>query len=120
MTAEVFESVEGDHGDDAMGIRNTLSIEAREHWAGEQEIAVVQVDTNYKATRQGDYPVNLTLVDALNAATALVRVVMAAYEASDDRDPVGLLRGLSLLDSEVLELREVLLCDVQRKTGEES
>lgn len=119
MTAEVFESVKNDLGDE-FEIQNTLSIEVREHWAGDQETAVVQVDTNYKPTRQSEYPVNLSLVDALKAAAALVRSVMSGYHMSDDVDAVELLLASQDVDGDIHDLRTVLLREVRNIESEEA
>lgn len=110
MTAEVFTSASA--GLDSE-ISNVLSIEAASVFAGDTETGLVRVDTNYKATRPGQHPVNLSLLDAVKAATALVRSALDGYHQSDDVDALAILRSLSDMDTEVQVLRDVLLREVR-------
>lgn len=112
MTAEVFESTTTDQGDDALGIHNTLSIEYPEY----SDEPVVRVDTNYKATRTSDYPVDLSLVDAVKASAALLRVALEAYDHNPEDNPKlawDLLRELLVVDNDVSELRELLTINLK-------
>lgn len=116
MTAEVFESIKIDPGDE-FEIQNTLSIEHVEY----SDAPLVRVDTNYKSTRTSEYPVDLSLLDAVKASAALVRETLAAYDKDLEYNPKlawDLLRELLLVDAGVIELRELLLTNVKPKEDE--
>lgn len=108
MTAEVFTSVKL-NTDDQFEIQNTLSIDAPHRW--------VHVDTNYKHTRPGQHPVDLSFVDAVKAARALIEAAALTYNRSQE-DPAqswDLLSALSAVDAEVSDLRDSLLLDLKPK-----
>jgi hypothetical protein len=110
MTAEVFTSASVRPDED---IPNVLSIEADSAFEGDTETGLVRVDTNYKPDRTGHHPVDLSLVDALKAAAALVRAVMNGYHMSDDVDAAELLRASQDVDGDLHDLRTVLLREVR-------
>lgn len=113
MTAEVFESATSDSGDDALGIHNTLSIEHAKY----SDAPLVRVDTNYKATRPGQHPVNLSAVDAVKAARAIIEAAGTALNRSevDLVQSWDLLTALSSVDAEVSDLRDSLMLDLKPK-----
>lgn len=118
MTAASFMSVKLDL-DNQFEYGNTLSIEARERWTNDRNVAVVHVDTNYKESRESDYPVSLSQKDAVGAATALLRATLAAVNDSTDVDATALLDALLELDTEVHTLRTVLQRELQSQASEE-
>lgn len=108
MTAEVFESVKL-NPDDEFENQNTLSIKPQGR--------LVRVDTNYKATRPGQHPVNLSAVDAVKAARAIIEAAGTALNRSevDLVQSWGLLTALSSVDAEVSDLRDSLMLDLKPK-----
>lgn len=112
MTAEVFTSAVLNPGD-SFEIPNVLSIEAVSNFVGGSGTGLVRVDTNYKETRPGQHPVALSLLNAVNAASALIRSALTGYHQSDDVDALTILRAISDMDTEVQVLRDVLLREVQ-------
>lgn len=114
MTAEVFTSVRtslADHSE----IPNVLSIRLASNVVNGSTTTLVNVDTNYKDTRRGEHPVNLSLVDAVKAARALVEAAALAYSrgVDDPQQSWELLSALSAVDGEVADLRDSLLLDLK-------
>jgi hypothetical protein len=117
MAAEAFTSVRTTP-DDAFEIQNVLSIRQASRVVNERTTPLVNVDTNYKDTRRGEHPVNLSMVDAVKAARALVEASARAYGRMIDDDPAqswDLLSALSAVDAEVSDLRDSLLLDLKPK-----
>lgn len=117
MTAEVLTSVSLDPNDE-YAIQNTLSIDTTDHGSG----PLVYVDTNYKPERESEHPVLLSLVDAVKASAALLRVTLEAYDQVTEDNPKlawDLLRELLAVDNDVSELRELLTINLKPKSEEE-
>jgi hypothetical protein len=115
MSAETFESLTVDPDSE---VPPTLSIEATSSFAGDTETGLVRVDTNYKPTRLSQYPVSLSLVDAVKSAAAILRAALIGVHQSDDADAVALLEALQVVDGDAHDLRTVLLREVQNLADE--
>jgi hypothetical protein len=86
------------------------------------ERGLVEIDTNYKATRPGEHPVRLTRADAVQLAGAVL-------QATDDTfhylrcgrlrpsEAAELLRALQHVEYQLTELREHALGDLLDGTG---
>lgn len=104
---------------------NCLTLQATdgENAAGEL-VALVKVETNYKPHGRlgNEYPVNLTLSDAVKAAAALLAAVTASLtdthdKALDGRQALSLLNDLHRVDDELFGLRTQLVSDVGISVG---
>jgi hypothetical protein len=115
VSAETFQSVVIDPDSE---IAPALSIETVSSFAGDTETGLVRVDTNYKPTRLSQYPVSLSLVDAVKSAAAILRAALVGVHQSDDADAVALLEALQDVDGDAHDLRTVLLREVRNLPDE--
>lgn len=94
VTVEVVERANAGFTDDTDEARDEVG------WVADTfNRSLVRVDTNYKSTRDGPHPVELTRTDAVELATAL----LGAVEDTFNPDRVG-----SLRPAEALELLQQL------------
>lgn len=95
---------------------NALSLEVSEGVLQNDHmtaIPLVRIDTNYKSTRTGNHPVNLTISDTIKASKSLISLAEASLEnayhvlekSHDDLALLDLLVQLVELDSAVGDLR---------------
>lgn len=89
LTVEVVERANAGFTDDTEQARDEVI------WVADTfNRSLVRVDTNYKSTRPGEYPVELTRADAVELATAVLRAVDDTF----DPDRVGSLRAAEALE----------------------
>lgn len=96
---------EQDPGDDA------------EWWADGADRHLVEIDTNYKATRPGQHPVQLTRGDAARLASAVLQAVGDTFHylragRLRPTEAVELLRALEDVEGHLAELRSHALSDL--------
>ncbi|PWK81696.1 hypothetical protein C8D88_116107 [Lentzea atacamensis] len=94
-------------------VPNVLSIDVVSNFTDAMETGLVRVDTNYKPTRPGKHPVDLSMTDAVGAASTLVQAALSAYHQTDEVDALTVMRALTELDGEIHLLRSVLLRDMR-------
>src|SRR5688572_13775737 len=83
VTVEVVERANAAFTDDTEQARDEVE------WAADTfNRSLVRIDTNYKLTRDGQHPVELTRADAVELATALLRAIDDTFNP----DRVGSLR----------------------------
>ena len=89
VTVEVVERANAGFADDIEDGRDGIE------WAADTfNRSLVRVDTNYKSTRDGQYPVELARADAVELAAAVLRAVDDTF----DPDRVGCLRPAEALE----------------------
>lgn len=89
VTVEVVDRANAGFADDTDETRDEVA------WAADTfDRSLVRVDTNYKSTRPGSHPVELTRADAVELATALLRAVDDTFNP----DRVGNLRAVEALE----------------------
>lgn len=83
---------------------------------------LVRIEANYKSTRPGEYPVDLTRVDAACFVAAVLEAVEDTFPDSGvgglrATDAAALLRALGGVDLALSQLRERALGDLLRGVG---
>lgn len=104
---------------------NALTIATAEGVAADQETAVplVLVEASYKPGGSCEYPVNLTVLDAIKASSSLVTAAhdslsetsFATEQAHDNLALLALLKELANLDEAVWELRSWLHAELEEQ-----
>ena len=129
-------AVEGWSADSIADVPNTVSVSVVTAETNDQPPAgedvdyadsygareLVQIDTNYKPTRTGPYPVRLTRVDTVRLAVHLLQATEDTFHYSRSgplraRDAAQLLRALEEVDFALNDLRSHALSDLLRDTA---
>jgi hypothetical protein len=112
---------------DPASLANSLTIDAGQvelkDWT---RVPAVRIDTNYKPGRPGQYPVDLTIRDAVKAAVALIGRALVSLDENvetldkthPDDEMLLILVDLSNLDGNVWELRDFLQNEIQHRRSQ--